>query len=166
MLQLDLQQILSQAFSFLILLWILRRFAWRPLLQMLDARRARIEEELRLAAQARAELASLKDELNQRLAKIDAETRTRIQQAILEGRRIAMEIQEDARARAQGIVEKSKDAIALELAKAKVSLRDDLAVMAVEAMERILRQRCDTEADRHLVASIIEELGQSPQPTG
>ena len=47
MLDLDLQQIISQALSFIILLWILRRFAWKPLLNALDARRMHIEDELK-----------------------------------------------------------------------------------------------------------------------
>ena len=46
MLQLDLQQVLSQAISFIVLLMILRRFAWRPLLAILDERRRHIETTL------------------------------------------------------------------------------------------------------------------------
>ncbi len=49
-LQLDLEQIVSQSISFLLLWWLLRRFAWRPLLALLDHRRAHIEEELRRVA--------------------------------------------------------------------------------------------------------------------
>ena len=58
-LQPDLQQVLSQAVSFLLLLWLLRRFAWTPLLTMLDQRRSRIEEEFRRIAQSKEELARL-----------------------------------------------------------------------------------------------------------
>ena len=159
----DLQQILSQALSFLLLLWVLKRFAWKPLLGVLDARRARIEEDLRQAATTKDEMRRAQEALVQRLAKIDEEAREKIQAAIQDGRRMASEIQEDARAQAQAILAKSNETIALELAKAKVSLRDELADMTVDAVERILRQRCDAEADRKLIASIIDELGE---PTG
>ena len=159
----DLQQILSQALSFLLLLWVLKRFAWKPLLGVLDARRARIEEDLRQAAATKDEMRRAQEELVQRLAKINEEAREKIQAAVQDGRRMASEIQEDARAQAQAILAKSNEAIALELAKAKVSLRDEIADMTVDAVERILRQRCDTDADRKLIASIIDELGE---PTG
>jgi len=119
---LDLQQILSQALSFLLLLWVLRRFAWRPLLGVLDARRARIEEQLREAARHQEEAARLQQDLAARLAAIDEEARKNIQQAIQEGRRMAAEVQEDARAQAQQILAKSKETVELELAKAKVTL--------------------------------------------
>ena len=79
MLQLDLQQIVSQALSFLLLLWVLKRFAWKPLLGVLDARRARIEEGIARIDQGKADLERHQQELNSRLAKIDNEARGRIQ---------------------------------------------------------------------------------------
>ena len=160
MLALDLQQIVSQSLSFLLLLWVLRRFAWKPLLGVLDARRATIEQDLRHAAQQKADVERLSAQLTQRLAAIDEEARAKIQQAVLEGRRIGMEIQEDARAQAQGILAKSREAIELELAKAKVSLRDEMADMAMETVERLLKHKLDPEADRRLVAGILDELGE------
>ena len=158
MLALDLQQILSQVLSFLVLLWLLRRFAWRPLLTILDRRRAHIEEELRHVAQSKAQLARLQDEYGQRIAKIDEEARVKIQQAILEGKRIAIEVQEQARTQAHAILTKSKETVELELAKAKVTLRDEVAAMTVDAVERILKHKLDDKADRHLVESVLEEL--------
>ena len=160
MLQLDLQQIISQALSFLLLLWVLRRFAWRPLLTILDQRRAHIEEALRRAAETKAELARLQAEYAQKLAGIHDEARAKIQQAILEGKRVAMEIQEQARAQGRELINKSKETIELELAKAKVTLRDQVAGMTLEALEKILRQKVDAKTDRHLVDAALDELEQ------
>ena len=158
----DLQQIVSQAVSFLILLWLLRRFAWRPLLAILDQRRARIEEEFRKIAQSKTELIRLQEEYRQRLATIDEEARTKIQQAILEGKRIALEVQEQARAQAQGVMVKAKETVELELAKAKVTLRDQIAAMTMEAVERVLRQKLDAKTDRHVVETALDELERHP----
>ena len=160
-LQLDLQQIISQALSFLLLLWVLKRFAWRPLLGVLDARRARIEEQLREAARRQEDAARLQQELVRRLAAIDEEARTKIQQAIQEGRRMAAEVQEDARAQAQQVLAKSKETIELELAKAKVTLRDELADMTVEAVEKLLKGTLDVKTDQQLITAILDELGES-----
>src|SRR3990167_2034445 len=158
MLQLDLQQIISQAVSFLLLLWALKRFAWKPLLGMLDARRARIEDSLKQIEQGKAEMARLQQELTQRLGAIDEETRAKIQQAMQEGRRIASEIQDDARAQAHAILEKSKETVALELAKAKVTLRDDLVALTSQAVERLLQQKLTDADDRRLIESILDDV--------
>ena len=157
-LQLDLEQIVSQSISFLLLLWLLRRFAWRPLLTLLDHRRAHIEDELRRVAESRAELARLQADYSQRLAKIEEEARSKIQQAILDGKRIAIEIQEQARAQGQAIMIKSKEAVDLELAKAKVMLRDHVAAMTMEATEKILRHKLDEKTDHQLVEAVLKEL--------
>ena len=157
-LRIDLQQIISQAISFLILLWLLRRFAWRPLLAILDQRRARIEEAFRKIAHSKTELAHLQEEYGQRLAKIEDEARTKIQQAILEGKRISIEVQEQAREQAQAVMTKAKETVELELAKAKVTLRDQVAAMTMDAVERVLRQKLDAKTDRHVVDTVLEDL--------
>ncbi len=159
-LRLDLQQILSQAISFVLLVAILKRFAWKPLLSVLDQRRARIEEDLRQVAQSKAELARLQADYTKRLTGIEEEARAKIQQAILEGKRVSVEIQEQARAQGSALVTKAKETIELELAKAKVTLRDQMAEMTVDAVERVLRRKLDEKADRHLVDAVLAELEQ------
>lgn len=156
----DLAQIVSQSISFLILLWLLRRFAWRPLLKVLDERRARIEQDLKDAAQQKAEFEHLQEEYRKRIATIEDEARAKIQQAVLEGKRIGLELQDQARAQARTIIAKSQETIELELAKAKVSLRDQLAEMTMDAVERILHQRLDAQADRRLIEAALDELEQ------
>ena len=87
MLQLDVQQIISQAVTFLLLLWVLRRLAWRPVLTLLDERRARIQEEFRRIEQGKAELATLQEEYRRHLSRIEAEARVKLQETIQEGDR-------------------------------------------------------------------------------
>jgi len=158
MLALDMQQIISQALSFLLLLWVLRKCAWRPLLNILDARRQHIEDELKKAAETREQLGRVQQEYAQRVAKIDDEARVKIQQAILESKRMASEIQEQARGQAAAILTKSKETVELELAKAKVALRDQVADMTVDAVERILHAKLDARADRRLVEDALDEM--------
>ena len=164
MLQLDLQQIIAQALSFLLLLWVLRRFAWRPLLTMLDQRRARIEQELRDIAQQKAQVARLQDEYAKKLTAIHDEARVKIQESILEGKRIALEIQEEARTQGRAILTKAKETVELELAKARVTLRDQVATMTMDALERILRQKLDAKTDRALIDAVLGELDEDRAP--
>ncbi|MBI2105078.1 MAG: F0F1 ATP synthase subunit B [Candidatus Omnitrophica bacterium] len=153
-----LAQIVTTVLGFFLLVAVLRRFFWRTILRMLDERRQRIEEAFRQLASAKEDAVRLQADYGQRLARIEDEARGRLQQAILEGKRIAMEIQEEARTQGAVLVNKSKEAVALELAKAKVTLRDELAAMTMAAIERILRERLDAERDRRLVEETLDEL--------
>ena len=162
MLQLDVQQIVSQSLSFLLLLWVLRRFAWRPVLGILDARRAHIDAELRALDERQQELTRAQAEYGRRLTAIEAEARAKLQEAILEGKRIAGEIQEEARAQAHQILTKSKETVELEVAKARVTLRDQMAELTMGAVERILRATLDDARDVQLVHQTLDELDRKP----
>ncbi len=159
-LQLDVQQIISQAISFLILLWVLKRFAWRPLLSMLDQRRERIDQDLAQAAAKKEELTRLEEDYRKRLAAIDQEARLKIQEAVQEGKQVAMEIQGQARVAAQNILAKAQETVEMELSKAKVTLRDQVVEMTLEALERMLRKKLDAQTDRLLIEASLEELEQ------
>ena len=159
-LQLDLQQIVSQALAFLVLWVVLKRYAWAPLLAVLDARRARIEEDLRKAAQRHEEMVRLQQELSVRLLKIEDEARTKIQQAVTDGKRLATELQEEARTQGAALVAKAKETVELELVKARVALRDQVAQMTTDAVERILRQKLTDATDHRLVEGVLDELEQ------
>lgn len=158
MLQLDFQQILSQVICFIILWMVLKRLAWGPLLYIIDQRREKIELDLKQAESAKADMQTLQKDLEKRLVHIDEEAREKIQQAVLEGRRIASQIQDDARSQAHELLARSKETIELELAKAKVSLRDQLTDMTVEAVERVMRQKLDRAADAAMIDEILDDL--------
>lgn len=158
MLQVELQQVLSQVISFLLLLFVLRKFAWKPILTLLDERQARIKQDLDEANKQKVEMIRLKEDYSTRIAKIEEEARTKIQQSVTDGKRIAMEIQEEARTQAHEIVAKSKETIDLEVAKAKITLRDEVIDMVMRSVEQILGQKLDDKADKRLVDAAIDEL--------
>ena len=160
-LQLDLQQIVAQGLGFLLLWWALKRFAWKPILAALDARQVRIESGLNKIEAEKTEIERLRVDYQARLAKIEDEARQKIQDAVREGRKVSSEIQEDARTQAQGIITKAQQTIELELAKAKVTLRDDLTEMTMEAVQDLLRQKLNPETDKALVNAILDELESS-----
>ncbi|MBI3323668.1 MAG: F0F1 ATP synthase subunit B [Candidatus Omnitrophica bacterium] len=155
-----LEELSVQIVGFVILFLVLRKVAWKPMLALLDERRRSIEGGFNEIAKGKAELERLQRELHARLTKIDEEARLKIQQAILEGKRISVEIQQKAREDAQADLQKSKETIELAVAQAKVSLRDDLVDMTVEAVERLLRQKFDAKTDEALIASILDELAE------
>lgn len=158
MVSLDIQQILTHIVGFLILLWLLRKFAWGPLLAVLDERRARISTEFEEIGKAKESLAQIKAEYDTKIAEIENQARLRIQEAVLEGQQMAKEIADGAQEEAHQILEKAKEKINQEIAKAKTQLRNEIATISVSAAEKIIRQELDRQKNKELVLQYIDEL--------
>jgi F-type H+-transporting ATPase subunit b len=154
----DLFQLLAHAIGFIILVALLKRFAWGPLLGVLDQRRRQIASGLDDIVRAKQEMGALKAQYEQELARIEESARQKLVEAVNQGRRLATEIEEEARARAQLELLKTKETLALEVTKAKTVLRDQIVTLAVEAAEKLLRGRLDETKDRALVEQFIAEL--------
>ena len=154
-----LAQFVVNIFAFLLLFAILKKFAWGTVLRMLDERRARIESEFASIEKARQELDGLKSKYEESLAKIEDEARARVQQAVAEGRRVAAEIEEDARTHARETLEKTKAAVALEVAKARVELKEHVVDLAIQVTHKILQHHLDEETDRRMIEAFIQEIG-------
>ena len=157
---LEIQQILTQALGFLILLFILKKIAWKPLLSLLDERREKISSEFQTIDRTKSELSRLEQDYKARLAEIDAQARQRIQEAISEGQRISVEIQEKAREESKNILNKAKENIELEVAKARVELRNQVATLAIKAAEKLIKVELTEERHKRLVTEFIDEAGQ------
>ena len=155
---LELQQILTQAFGFIILLILLKKFAWKPLLSLLDERRDKISSEFATIERVKTELARLEDDYKARLSDIDAHARLKIQEAVSEGQRIAAELQEKAREDANKTLEKAKANIEIEVAKARAELRSQMTSIAIKAAEKILKEDLNDERHKRLVTGFIENV--------
>ena len=157
---LEIQQILTQALGFLILLFILKKIAWKPLLSLLDERREKITSEFQTIDRTKSELLRLEQDYKARLADIDALARQRIQEAVSEGQRISVEIQEKAREESKNILNKAKENIELEVAKARVELRNQVATLAIKAAEKLIKVELTEERHKRLVTEFIDAAGQ------
>ncbi len=155
---LELQQILTQALGFIILLFLLKKFAWKPLLSLLDERRDKISSEFENIERVKTELARLGDDYKAKLSDIDAQARQKIQEAVSEGQRIAVELQEKAREDANKALEKAKANIELEVAKARAELRSQMTSIAIKAAEKILKEDLNDERHNRLVMGFIENV--------
>ena len=154
----DPKQILVHAIGFLILLGVLKKFAWGKLLGAMEARSKRIADEFAAIDRAKEELNRLKADYQEHLSRIEEEARAKIQQAIQEGRRIASEVEEDARSHARQTLEKAKEAITQEVAKARIELKEQVVDLAIQATHKVLQQHLDEETDRRIIEAFIREI--------
>lgn len=154
----SIPEILTQAVSFILLVFLLKKFAWKPLLKLLDDRREKIRTGFEDIETTKREVETLKADYQRHRANIEEEARDLLQQAVDEGRRISREVQEKARQEARAALEKAKSDIQLETEKAKVTLRNEIADLTISATERLLEKKMDEKTDKELVLDFIKEL--------
>jgi F-type H+-transporting ATPase subunit b len=157
-LELDLGLIVTQIIGFLLALWILKAFAWKPLLRMLDERRQKIANDIGDAEKIKIDAAKLLDDYHAKLREIDNEARARIQEAVSEGGRIAAEVKEQAREESRQILARSREELARDVAKARVQLRDDVVGMAIKAAEKVITTKLNEAEQRRLLDDFLKEV--------
>lgn len=155
--KIDISQVLLQMVAFLLMLWILKKFGWKPLLDLLKERREKIQSEFDSIAEQKMQVSLLTDEYREKLKGIDAEARRKIQEAVLEGQKIAVNIQQETQAHANEIIEKAKEEVNREVANARTQLKNDVVEIAVSVAEKILKEKIDSSKHTKLIAEFVEE---------
>jgi F-type H+-transporting ATPase subunit b len=150
--------IVTQIIGFLIVLWVLKRYAWGPVLGMLEERRSKISRDVADAEKLHREAESLKAEYARQLETIEAQARVRIQEAVAEGQRMAEEIRAEAQAETRRLAERAKAELELEYKKARSALRGDMVGLALGAAEKLMGEQLGTEEHRRLVDRFLTEL--------
>jgi len=158
----DYRQVLTQIVGFVIMVFLLRRFAWGPVLGLLEARRQKIAGEFEEAERRKAEAAELKTRYEVELRGIEAQARQRLQEAMAEGQKLAAEIKSQAQSEATQRMQQASDEIAREREKAKEILKEQMIALSVRAAEKILRQKLDDQGQRKLVGEFIDEVAALP----
>jgi F-type H+-transporting ATPase subunit b len=156
---LEFGQIFTQIVSFLIMLWVLKRYAWKPLLSTLDERKNRIKSEIKSIEKQKKDVESLIEEYRNKLKEIDVYARTKTQEAVDEGKRRADEIQKEAQQKAQAMIIKAQNDLQKEIIKAKEQLKDELVNMTVAATEKILQKNLSKEKQKDLLSDFVEQVG-------
>lgn len=154
----SLAQLVTHAIGFLITLWILKKFAWGPLLAMMDERREKIVGEFQKIEDDKTEVDKLAADYEGKLKDIDNERRAKLVEGVNEGKKVAEEIKRAAHAEARKINEKAKLDLAQDVAKAKVELKSDMVVLTMAAAEKIIREKLDDAKHRELIADFIDNV--------
>jgi len=123
----DIKLLGTQVLGFLILVWILSRFAWGPIVAQLEARRQRIAGDFAEADRRQKAADELKAKYESDLRGIEVQARARLQEAVAEGQKVAAEMREQAQKEAQDRLAKAEDEIR-ELGTTRVHLVGDRAV--------------------------------------
>ncbi|HUF89448.1 MAG TPA: F0F1 ATP synthase subunit B [Gemmatimonadota bacterium] len=147
--------------TFLLLLGILWKFAWNPILGALEAREMAIQKTIDDAERLQAEAAAILEEHQKRLAEARAEGNRVLDEARQAGEHMKQDILEKARAEAEKVLERAHRQLELETEQAIQTIRAQAADLALKAAEKVI-ERSLTDADhRRFAAEAIEELVES-----
>jgi F-type H+-transporting ATPase subunit b len=144
--------------TFLVLVTLLARFAWRPLLQALDSRQELIRKSLDNAQQAKQELERLQHESAQiiRQARIDAEAV--VAQSRSDAAKLREEMRQKAKAEADGIVRNAERQIQLETQRALQQIRKEAVDLSVMIASKILRRNLTKEDNEKLIEEALKQV--------
>lgn len=155
---LQIGQIVSQIIAFLIMIWVLKRFAWKPLLKVMEDRKQKIHDEFSAIEKEKEQVQNLKNTYVQKLREIDVVAKAKMQEEIEKARIISKEIEEDAHQQAKLMIKKAKENIESEMADAKLHLKHEIVNLTLAATEKILESGLDRDKYKKLIASRLEEM--------
>jgi F-type H+-transporting ATPase subunit b len=146
------------AITFLILIVVLARFAFGPIVKMLDQREQTIRDAIEQAKKERAEAEKLLAEQKKSLAAAQREAAELAQKSKQEVEVLRQDLTARARKEADDLVAQARQQIQEEKAKALAELRGQVADLAIEAARRLIKSSLDEKSQRALVEEYIAQL--------
>jgi F-type H+-transporting ATPase subunit b len=146
--------------TFLVLLTVLAKFAWNPLLQALEERRNTINKALEDAQQARVELERLGQQSAEILRKARADAEAVMTQTRTDAERLREEMRQKARGEAEGIVRNAEKQIQLETARALQQIRHEAVDLSVMIASRIIQRNLSKEDNERLIEDALNQVEQ------
>src|SRR6266436_9918445 len=129
--------LIAQVILFAIVYWVLKRFAFKPVIAMLEERRRRIEEGQLNAEKIKKQLAEAQAKYEEILAKANAESQRLLDEVRASGDRLADQKRQEAIAAAEQIALKAQEAIELERDKVMAEMKRELGRLVVDTTARV-----------------------------
>ena len=147
------------ALTFIIVLLLLRKFAWKPILEGLRQREDYIDESIRAAENAKAEMANLRAENERLLDEARAEREKIIREANVAAKNLIEQAKGEAQKQAQRQLDDARIAINTEKQAALAEVKQQVAQLSLEIAEKLLRRELSNEsAQRALVQDYVSNL--------
>jgi F-type H+-transporting ATPase subunit b len=145
--------------SFLIFLFLLGKFAWKPILAAINEREVSIENALMRAEAAKEEMARLTSENESLLREARAERDIILQEARKLKDKIVGEAKEAAQEEGARMIEKAKVEINMQKALAIADVKNQVATLSLEIAEKVLRKQFeDASKQDELVTELLKEV--------
>jgi len=144
--------------TFLILVSLLTKFAWRPLLQALDRRQNLIKDSLDKADQARIELERINSEAAKILDSARVEADAIVSKGRLAGERLREELKEYAREESATLVQNAERQIELETAKALQQIRQETVDLSLLIASKVIGRNLSKDDNERLIEDALKQI--------
>jgi F-type H+-transporting ATPase subunit b len=144
--------------TFLVLLFALAKFAWRPLLEALESRQSAIRKALDDAAQAKKELEQLHEQSAQIIREGRVEAESIIGKSRADAERLRAEMKDKARAEADAIVKNAERQIQLETTRALQQIRAEAVDLSVMIASKIIQRNLSKEDNERLIDEALKQV--------
>lgn len=161
----NLPALIFQVINFLLLLYLLNRFLFKPLLKMIDERQARIGQGLKDAEQAARDRELARAEREAALDEARREAQSMIARATKIAEDSRNEIVAAARSEAERVTARATAEIQAEKERAMSEIREQVADLAILAAGRLLREEIDGERQRRLVNDFLADADAAGSTT-
>lgn len=149
-------QVITQVISFLLTLWLLSKYAWKPIADTLEARKKSIANALEKNAAENERLQQKIDEYDAKMQAADKDMQEKMLKTIAEAKAEGEKAKELARVQARGILIKAQADMEKGIEKARMELKKDLIDMVLIATQKILPKNLDKDTENIL----IEQIGK------
>lgn len=153
----DLKALVIQLVSFLLAFWVLQRYAFKPILKIMDERRKTIEAGVQLGEQMKKDKAELESKVEAALHKARQNADKIIAEAQENSRQTIREAEEKAREKANSIMQEAEDRIAADTKRARKALESELVNLISNATETIIGEKVDAKKDAQLIDRALKE---------
>ncbi len=147
--------------TFLFLLWLLKKMAWKPILDLLSERENKIKDSLEKAETARKDAERLIAENQASLAKTEAEAQKIIAQSREYAENLKSQIIQESKEEARKMLDDAEAEIQRRQKEAFAQLKSEVADIAVDAAEKIIKANLDKEKQIELVNKHIDEISKN-----
>ena len=144
--------------TFLVLVALLARFAWRPLLEALERRQAAIAKSLEDAQRARQELERLQRESAEMMRQARVEADAIVSRSRSDAEALREELKQKSRAEAAAIVKNAEKQIQLETARAIQQIRNETIDLSVAIASKILRRQVSKDDHEGLIEETLKQV--------
>lgn len=154
----ELKQILTQIVAFLIMLWILKRYLWTPLMSLMDERARSIKASFQQAEEKNQQADLLLEQYEKKISEIKDEGQIIIQAAVKESQNISQQIQQDAQRKAHEILNRAQEQAKLDLAKARVELKKEIVEISFYALEKLINAKLTKEDKERFNLEVLDKV--------
>ena len=143
---------------FFVLVFLLSKFTWKPLLKVIEDRENNLRLERETAQKDREETEKIKNELEEKLFGLKRDMSLKLDEARREGQKQREKILSEARGNAQTLLENSRKEIKAERNELAKQLRNDIAEISLKAAEKVLKRSVDADINKKIVADLIKSV--------